>query len=76
MRRRAIPCGKVQEAASASASIGNWLLRRRVPLEDEAPARLVMGGIWPEEIDPHPFQFLGAIARERGFVPPISVEQG
>jgi hypothetical protein len=39
-------------------------LRRRIPLEDEASAGLVIGGVGPEEIDPHPFQLLGAIGRE------------
>src|ERR1019366_3560174 len=45
-------------------------LRRWIPFEDEAPAGLVMGGIGPEEIDPHPRQLFGAIAREGldGFV--------
>ena len=45
----------------------NWQLaprRRRVPFEDEAPAGLMIGGVGPEEIDPHPFQLFGAIARE------------
>src|SRR3954451_12585355 len=45
-------------------------LRRRISLPDEAAAGLVVGGFGTEEIDPHPFQLLGAIARERlaGFV--------
>ena len=39
-----------------------WL---RIPFEDEAAAGLVIGGVWPEEIGPHPFQLFGAISRER-----------
>src|SRR5580704_14323553 len=39
-------------------------LRRRIPLEDEAPAGLVIGGVGSEEIDLHPFQLFGAIVRE------------
>ena len=55
---------------SPGASLGRCLnrrlapLRRRIPFEDEAPAGLVIGGVWPEEIDPHPCQLLSAIARE------------
>src|SRR5262249_49942634 len=39
-------------------------------LEDEAPARVVIGRIRPEEIDAHAVEFLSAIGREglQGFV--------
>jgi hypothetical protein len=39
-------------------------LRRWIPFEDEVPAGLVIGGVGPEEIDPHPRQLVGAIGRE------------
>src|ERR1700730_16288467 len=39
-------------------------LWRRIPLEDEMPAGLVIGEVGPEEIDLHSFQLFGAIVRE------------
>jgi len=41
------------------------LRRRRVALEDEASASLMVGGTGPEEVDLHAVQFLGAIACKR-----------
>ena len=63
--------GRSKAGPGASGRLGtarnrrSALPRRRVALEDEASASLVIGGIGPEEVDLHAVQFLGAIACER-----------